>query len=375
MNMHDGSPEKQQIVTGGFREEKPGDHRKSKKSSREKGKYSPVFLVVLCVSVLLFITGAVGLTCFACRCGQTNRDNERYRELHNARTAEDKEQTGEAQGMSGDAEEHSPGAEENSLPAPAVTAEPSPVPVTPEEQPVPQEESLPATSRTPVPSVTFRPYYYDMLSPVLPEMSDLYRINSDVAGWLRIDSIVDLPVVYRNGDDGNEYYLHRNLEKKKSDAGTLFLDEKCPVRSDTRYLLIHGHNMKDGTMFAPIVHYKTKGLPFLKTHPFAEFSTLHETDTYVIFAVCHVSLEYQSSRYIPYYGFSGFDSTEEFDYFIGQLKKHSLYDIPIDVDASDAVLVLSTCLNDDRIIACYRRVRSNEWTSELNSRINHSTAR
>ena len=347
-------PEKPHIITGGFREEAPENSRGSRKQKTEKGKKSsPAYIIIFCASVLLFLAGAIGLISFACRCGKTNEDNEKYRQLHSAAV-----ETPLASESPYDAE----------TPVPVCTQEPAPSPTAVPETPSPSAEVI-SSAVTPVPSVTFRPSYFDLLSPMLPEMSELYRVNSDIAGWLQIPGVVDLPVVYKD----NDYYLHRNLEKKQSDAGTLFLDERCPIFSGTQYLLVHGHNMKDGTMFAPVIHYKTKGLPFLKTHPFAQFSTLHQTDSYVIFAVCHVSLDYQSGRYIPYYGFSSFDTEEEFDDFIKLLKSQSLYSIPIDVDASDSILVLSTCLNDDRIIACFRRVRPYEWTSELNSLINKST--
>ena len=42
-----------------------------------------------------------------------------------------------------------------------------------------------------------------------------------------------------------------------------------------------------------------------------------------------------------------------------------MYAIPIDVAPSDALLTLSTCLDDDRLVIVCRRVREKETRSEL----------
>ena len=40
----------------------------------------------------------------------------------------------------------------------------------------------------------------------------------------------------------------------QSASGTLFLDEAHPLEADTQYLVVHGHNMYDGSMFARLTH-------------------------------------------------------------------------------------------------------------------------
>ena len=100
-------------------------------------------------------------------------------------------------------------------------------------------------------------------------MEALYRDNRDLVGWLRMEGILDLPVVYKD----NKYYLMHDFYKNKSAAGTLFLDENHPFRENAQNLLLHGHNMKDGTMFGRLVQYETN-LQFLKNNPFIQYSTL-----------------------------------------------------------------------------------------------------
>ena len=63
-----------------------------------------------------------------------------------------------------------------------------------------------------------------------------------------------------------EYYLRRDFEEQYSLAGTPFLDVRSSP-ADSRNLIIHGHNMKDGSMFAPLRFYLEKKSMAWSTHP------------------------------------------------------------------------------------------------------------
>lgn len=194
----------------------------------------------------------------------------------------------------------------------------------------------------------------------LPEMEALYQDNRDLIGWLRMEGILDLPVVYRD----NEYYLTRDFYKNKSASGTLFLDENHPFKEKTQNLLLHGHNMKDGTMFGRLVQYETN-LQFLKNNPFIQYSTLWQKEQYVIFAVLCVSLDVHSPEFFNYFTHPTFASDTQFESYVRALQNRSVFSIPVDVDPSDALLTLSTCLDEDRLVIVARRLREGESRSEL----------
>ena len=72
-------------------------------------------------------------------------------------------------------------------------------------------------------------------------------INSDYKGWLTIyGTQISEPVVQ---GETNETYLRTNINKEHAEAGTLFLDETTDLSQDGN-LIIYGHKMNDGTMFA-----------------------------------------------------------------------------------------------------------------------------
>jgi len=189
---------------------------------------------------------------------------------------------------------------------------------------------------------------------ILPEMRELAQKNPDTVGWISIYGTVHLPVVYRD----NTFYLDHDFTGAKNASGTLFLDENSPVNSDTQNLLIHGHSMNDGSMFGILTHYRK--LDFVRQHPTIAFSTLWEKESYAVFAVMLVSSKTDDPDYFNYFSSPTFASTVDFDTYIGEVEARSMFTIPVDVRPDDALLTLSTCIDDDRLVLMARRLRPGE---------------
>lgn len=218
---------------------------------------------------------------------------------------------------------------------------------------------------TPVPETVKTTQYQRMGGTPLAQMEALHAQNTDLVAWLTIDNVLDLPVVYRN----NSYYLTHDFAKNKSTAGTIFLDENHPMTEKTQNLLLHGHNMKDGTMFGRLTQYE-KSIDYLKAHPFVDFSTLWHQERYVIFAVVDVSLDTSSENFLDYFAHPRFSSDAEFASYIRRAELASMYAIPMDVKPSDALLTLSTCLEENRLVVIARRQRDGESKASLRETVN-----
>ena len=227
----------------------------------------------------------------------------------------------------------------------------SPIAV-PEVAVIPSEESVPET-------VAFHRTDLD----ILPEMKELTRRNPDTVGWISISGTVHLPVVYRD----NTYYLDHDFTGSKNASGTLFLDEYSPVSAETQNLLIHGHAMNDGSMFGILTHYRK--LDYLRTHPVINFNTLWEKERYAVFAVLLVSSKAGDGNYFNYFSNSTFANEADFNEYVAQLRARSKYSIPVEVGPSDALLTLSTCLDDDRLVVVARRMRAGETVDEIASAV------
>ncbi len=205
--------------------------------------------------------------------------------------------------------------------------------------------------------------YHRVSGAMLPEMDALSRKNMDLKAWLTIDGMLDLPVVYKD----NQFYLDHDFDRNKNTSGTLFLDEFHPLRETTQHLLIHGHNMKDGSMFGLLTHYRQP--LYWQKHPFITLSTLWEKEDYVIFAVLDVPLDPKKDEYINYFTHPSFANDAEFEAYISGLRKRSLIPSFLNVNPEDALLSLSTCVGENRLVVAARRIRPTETRQELLARI------
>ena len=235
-----------------------------------------------------------------------------------------------------------------------------------EETPVPLSMPEATIAPTAVPEPQLLDKYHNLVGEIPMEAWELYQQNNDLVGWLFIKGVVNLPVVYRD----NEYYLNHDFNRIESDGGTLFLDEYHPMEEDTQNRLIHGHNMYDSSMFGIVSNYVKLGN--VKGHAFARFSTMYGWEDYVICAVLKVAPDPMSEGYFSYVGRSKFSNVNDFYAYADQLKQKSLFEIPVDLEPSDAMLSLSTCLDDDRVLAVFRRIRDGETKEELQALVDQS---
>ena len=195
---------------------------------------------------------------------------------------------------------------------------------------------------------------------------DLLALNPDTVGFVRLDDVLSLPVVQRPND--NEFYLNHSFNLEESFAGTLFLDGSNLLVPEDNSLIVYGHNMRNGTMFRPLIAYEQ--LSFLKEHPLLRFDTIYENRVYVPFAVFTVTADEGSARYMNIRQFM-FDE-ESWDEYISDMRALSVHDIDIDVEYGDHVLLLVTCEythNNGRFVVALRAQREDETTEELCGRI------
>lgn len=82
----------------------------------------------------------------------------------------------------------------------------------------------------------------------LVDLPALQAEYPDIKGWISIPgTCVDYPVLQSNADDP-EHYLRRTYKGEHRTAGSIFFQWDCTPES--KNLVVYGHNMNDGTMFA-----------------------------------------------------------------------------------------------------------------------------
>lgn len=164
---------------------------------------------------------------------------------------------------------------------------------------------------------------------------ELYKRNNDLAGWIKIPgTCVDYPVV-KHGD--NDYYLHRNFEKKYQYCGIPFLDFQCDGSSLNS--IIYAHNMKDGSMFAALTEYKDKA--FFESHKEILFDTVYDKGKYTVIAA--FSTRVGAEGEFKYYEYADIETEERFNEYLNNVKRLSFYDTGVNAVYGDKLITLSTC--------------------------------
>ena len=175
---------------------------------------------------------------------------------------------------------------------------------------------------------------------LLPYYQKLKARNSDFIGWLKIrETDVDYPVMQSIGDP--ERYLHKDFDGKYSASGTLFASELSDVHGPSDVVLIYGHNMKNGSMFAHIKDLLDQ--EYLNTHNEIVFDTLLNRNEYKIVTVFHTDVNTGKESEFKYYNARDFANEEEFNQFISNIQQRRATGTDIVPVYGDKLLLLSTC--------------------------------
>lgn len=191
-------------------------------------------------------------------------------------------------------------------------------------------------------------------SPVHPGLLALQEENPDCIGWIQIEgTVIDYPVMYHPSEVN--YYLHRDFYGEYSANGCLFLSELCnPKTSDN--LIIYGHHMNSGKMFAALDQYKDSA--FYLEHPLISYNTLQGSETYQIFAVFCTPV--YTGNDFPYYMFTEAEDAADYQKYISAVKERALYDTGILAVSGDKLLTLSTCeysQKNGRVVVVAKKIR------------------
>ena len=168
---------------------------------------------------------------------------------------------------------------------------------------------------------------------------ELYRRNSDFAAWIQIeDTKINYPVMIK--PDVPDYYLGRDFDKNFSSSGSIYIDKSCDLESDN--ILIHGHNMRNGTMFAGLLKFEKED--YYKEHPTIQFDTMEESGKYDIVAAFREKVHYAKEKGVfRYYNYAGKLTKEQYDEYVANCKKLCKYDTGITPEYGQQLITLSTC--------------------------------
>ena len=202
---------------------------------------------------------------------------------------------------------------------------------------------------TPTPS---DPEMQEMLQRV-DNLRLLQSENGDLYGWVSIpDTRIDYPVMY--APDRKWYYLDRDFEGGRSKSGLPFIDETCAPAESRFNLLVYGHNMKDGSMFAGL--HKFTDREYYEAHRTLYLITPADAARYRIVAVANVEVTEDSP--CPFYLYTNIGSETDYAEYARIIKEASLYPEDMDARFGDELITLCTCgkhATPERLIVVAKR--------------------
>ncbi len=173
---------------------------------------------------------------------------------------------------------------------------------------------------------------------MLPEYAELYALNNDLAGWIRIPgTLVNYPVMQT--PDNPTFYLNHSFEKEYSTFGVPFIGEGCDLEKPSDNVIIYGHHMKSGKVFGSLDGYKDED--FFKEHQFILFDTLTERSEYQVVTIFKTNVGAKND--FEYHKFIDAANPKEFDEFVAKCKELSYYETGISAKYGDELITLSTC--------------------------------
>lgn len=178
-------------------------------------------------------------------------------------------------------------------------------------------------------------------------ISELIVMNSECFGWISIAGTnINYPVMHT--PDNSQKYLNKNFYGEYSLSGVPFLDSRCST--DSKNLIIYGHHMNNGTMFADLCNYTSSS--YRDEHKAVVLETKDGVSAYTVFSVLKVKSDDE------WYRFTSALTENRYNSMVEYAKEKSIYETGIAPKYGQQILTLSTCYGNnqnDRILVLAAR--------------------
>lgn len=175
------------------------------------------------------------------------------------------------------------------------------------------------------------------------DFDKLQKECADIYAWITIPNTnVDYPIVQSPEGAEEDYYLHRDTTGAYSFAGTIYTQKLNTTTFQDPVTVIYGHSMLNKTMFGSL-------------HSFSDPTFFDENQYFNIYTKGHI-LKYEifaAHRFDNRLILAAFDVANEdvFQQYIDQMTNPAMFGgnhRDVEVTTKDKIVVLSTCINEDR---------------------------
>ena len=194
----------------------------------------------------------------------------------------------------------------------------------------------------------FDPYWdYIEMKLIDVDFDELKKMNPDTKGWINVNGTnINYPFVQSSD---NRYYLKRSFDKSYNSAGWVFLDYRNSIKPLNKNTILYAHGRIDTTMFGSLKNtLKNDWLNNTDNHVI-KLSTDYDNTLWQIFSIYHIPT---TNDYIQV----DFSSDLEFVNWANTLISRSSRNFNTDVSATDNILTLSTCYNEEEKLVVHAKL-------------------
>ena len=164
------------------------------------------------------------------------------------------------------------------------------------------------------------------------DLVSLRALNNDVVGWIYGPGTkINYPVV--QGED-NSFYLTHMFDGKENKCGSIFMDSLNNTDFSNTNSILHGHHMKNGSMFASLAQYESQ--EYYDSHPVLWLVTSEKSYLVEIFTGFVTDTDSDVWQI-------EFATKEEYRSWLDRMKENSMFACDVMPGAEDQILTLATC--------------------------------
>lgn len=195
--------------------------------------------------------------------------------------------------------------------------------------------------------------YWDFIKTSLinVDFTELKKKNSDTKGWIQVNGTnINYPFVQTTD---NDYYLTKSFNKKKNNAGWVFLDYRNNIDNLQRNTIIYAHGRIDTTMFGSLKNIFKSDWHNNPENYVVKLSTEKENTMWQVFSVYQIP---NTNDYIRV----DFINDDYFQQFLNMLSDRSYYDFAVPLSTEDKILTLSTCYDKNEKVVMHAKLIKKE---------------
>jgi sortase B len=183
------------------------------------------------------------------------------------------------------------------------------------------------------------------------DFSELMLINSNTKGWITVNGTnINYPFVQTND---NVFYLDHSFDNSYNEAGWVFLDYRNKMQDINKNTIIYAHGRLDTTMFGSLKNIIKNNWYNDSNNHIIKLSTAYENTLWQVFSVYKIKT---TSDYLQI----DFHSDNEYQKFLNKLLNRSAFNFNTTINATDKILTLSTCYNDDEKVVMHAKLIKKE---------------